>query len=552
VLCISAMTSATHLDYVHAIISENGGMVLAMLSLLSAWRAAWTLSLRWSFAAGLLNGLAALTSGVTLLTLPLYALIMVVFPLTRRTAWKRAIHLGLMYTLGASLLVGSWIARQKIVNDKWTLSYNTSEVLAGGADPETGRLTLASFERASATGVDLQDQNQRYEYFLNTYKETVSKDPAAYLRQLSRAFLASVDYLPWRVAGFHLTVLLGLFGFGIWPALMRGQWAAFPLSCLLMWLWVKSGFDLTPTMLAAGIYLVWRRCRAASTRLVVLLLIATVLATMILAALSGNVATKRFWLVSDWAAFALLLGGAKHLIVTTATFIHAGMNHARLPAWLAGSPSPPDFNTAAFTPPPFIAFTTIAWLAFTCLCCSSTLFRQFRPIDSARGPLAPLNLEAITAEGLAKVGPPAHQIAHLSGQQLSSTIAMLGDFHAELEAGEGTQHWMQIYSQRPYRRWVAKLATLGADGRRHGYLNTIGSGTLGKVPKDTPLIVIGILTDSVHRISKKPIKLFEACLIIPLKRSSSQATWSPNFARQIWFSPTPEALSATGISELRP
>lgn len=544
VLSISAMSSSMHLDYVHAIISENGGLALAVLSLLSAWLAAWTLSLRWSFVAGLLNGLAALTSGITILTLPLYVLIITVFPMTRRTAWKRAVHLGLVYTLGATLLVGSWIVRQKIVNDKWTLSYNTSEVLAGGADPETGRLTLASYERASIAGIDLQDQDQRYDYFLNTYKATVSRDPGAYVRQVGRAFLASIDYLPWRIAGFHLMVLLGLFGFGIWPALMRGQWIAFPLSCLLIGLWVKSGFDLTPTMLAAAVFLVWRRCRAASSRLTVLLLTATVLATMMLAALSGNVATKRFWLVSDWAAFALLLGGTKHLIVTSAAFIHAGMNRARLPTWLAGSASPPVFRTSAFTPPPFIAFSSLTWLAFTFVCSSSAMVRQFRPIHSPAGPLTALNLEVITDEALAKVGPPAHQIARLPRQRRFSTTALLGDFEAELAAGEGTQHWMQIYAQRPYHRWVAKLTTLGPDGTRQGYLNTIGRGTLDRVPRDTPLIVVGVLTDSVHRISQKPIRLFEVCLIIPLKRPASQATWSPDYDRQIWFPPTAEALSA--------
>jgi hypothetical protein len=544
VLSISAMAATTHLDYVHAIISENGGTVLAVLSLLSVWQAAWLLSPRWSFAAGLLNGLAALTSGVTLLTLPLYAIVLTLFPLTRRTPWRRAVQLGFLYTLAASLLVGGWILRQKIVNDRLTLSYNTAEVLAGGADLKNGHLSGLSFAQAEKAGVNLRDPNERYDYFMRTYKESVARDPAAYLRQVGRATIASIEKLPYRVAGFHLTLLLGLLGFGLWPALLRGQWIAFLAACLLMTFWVRSEFDVTPAMLLAATYLAWRRAATPAVRLVTLLLICTTLATMILSGLSGNVAPKRFWLVADWSAFALLLSGTKYLVVTVGTLAHQLLARCRAPAWLAGTPGPAPTPGAAFDAPPFISLASIAWIALSLTCAAATLTQHLRGPHSTLGPLDHIDPSAIARQGLQRLVSQNPGAPVLPPDRLTVQIARLGDLHAEMEAKEGTQHWLGIYGPRPYPRWIAKMAQLDTAGERTHFFNSLGQGSLDPVPRATPLVVVGILTDSIDRLDQSTVKLFEVCLIVPLKRPAEGSPWQPDYDHQIAFPPTPEALAA--------
>lgn len=541
VLSISAMTATTHLDYVHAIISENGGTILSVLSLLGAWLATWQLSRRWAFSAGLLNGLAALTSGVTLLTLPLYALIVTFYPLWRRTHWHRALQLGLIYTLAATIPVGSWIVRQKIVNDRFTLSFNTAEVLAGGADPVYGHLSSATFTKAEEEGVNLNDPNERYDYFMGSFKKTVAADPVAYLRKVIIASIDSIDHLPYRVAGFHLTLLLGLLGFGLWPAIQRGQWIAFLIACLLMYLWVQSEFDVNPTMLAAAIFLMWRRASTPSLKLVTLLLISTTLATMLLSGVTGNVATKRFWLVSDWSAFALLLGGSKYLIVTFGTFSHQLLTLCRAPVWLAGTPDKAPSPDAAFDPPPFIACSSIAWIILSLTCATATLVQNLRRPHSTIGLLGHLDTTAIARQGLMRPISQNPAITPISIDHMAVQMAQLGDLHTTMNAKEGTQHWLQVYGPRPYPRWIAKFDALSENGQHTGYFTALGQNSLLPVPKNTPLVVVGIKTDSFNSISKSTHKLFEVCLIIPLTRPTPDHPWEPDFDNQISFPPTPEA-----------
>lgn len=550
VLSISMMTAATHLDYVHAIITENGGHVLAVLSLLAAWRAAWGLSKRWSFAAGLLNGIAAITSGVTLLTLPLFALILTFFPLARRVAWRAALILGVVYTVAATLPIGSWIIRQKIVNGRFTLSYNTAEVLAGGADPEQGQLNPAVFKKFKALGGDLDDINSRYGTFMQLYLQTVREDPARYLAQVGRAIVASIHFLPSNVAGFHLAMLLGLFGFGLWPALYRGRWLALPVAFAVMFFWVRSEFAVTTPMLLAATYLSWRRKCHPASRLTVLLLMATVLATMLLAGLSGNVATKRFWLVSDWAAFALLLGGASHLITITASVLHHALSHTGLPDWLVGRNKGAPASSAAMDPPPFITASTLSWLALTALCSLVTFGQHLRGPHSSLGPLDSLAVRDIALQGIRMAESQTSKPGVLPEDKIAAQLCRLSDLNIRYDANEGAQHWIRIYAPRPYARWIAKLAALDARGERSGYFNVIGKEPelLDKVPRDIPFVIAGVYSDSMTLISRETVKLFEAFLIIPLKRSAPGMPWEPDFDRQILFPPTPEALAAAGVS----
>jgi len=543
VLSISAMTATTHLDYVHAIISENGGTVLAVLSILSIWQATWVLSQRWSFAAGLLNGLAALTSGVTLLTLPLYALILFLFPISRRTPWLQALKLAAVYTLGASLLIGTWMVRQKLVNDKLTLSFNTAEVLAGGSDPDSGKLDSSVFAKAEALNVDLDDSNVRYDYFMQVFKDNVARDTAGYVRQVGRAFVASIHELPYRVAGFHLTLLLGLFGFGLWPALQRGQWVALVLACLLMVLWARSDFTVSPPMMLAASFLAWRRSRTPATRLMTLLLIATMVATMAIAALSGNVATKRFWLVSDWSAFALLLAGSKYLIFTVGSLSHWALSRVHAPSWLAGLPSPTPSPSAALAPPPFIAWSTIGWLGFSLLCGMIVLFQQWRGPHSSLGPLAHLDTQAITQEAFARTVSDYSIPDSVLLTNLHSRVTKITDLTAQMDAGEGTQHWLAVYGPRPYERWISKMTLLDNAGERQGTFNAIGQGQLERIPDCELAIVAGVMTNSNNRLTNRPFKLLEVFLIIPLKRPDRHSDWQPDFDRQVWFTLTPEVLA---------
>jgi hypothetical protein len=310
-----------------------------------------------------------------------------------------------------------------------------------------------------------------------------------------------------------------------------------------MFLWARSHFDVTPLMLLAATFLAWRRNPLPATRLVITLLVATTLATMILAALSGNVATKRFWLVADWAPYAILLVGTKYFVVSATALGHRLLARTALPSWISGSPDFPPLPSAAMPPPPFIAVSTFAWLAFSALCAATTLSL------SLRGPQPPfsipidLSLPAIADSGLKQAQAAGHRLPDVPPDRLSIHLARLGDLHATLKANEGTQHWIQIYAERPYPRWVAKFTLLNSNGTSKGYVNAIGQDSLLNIPKNTPIIVVGVLSHSINRINLGFTPLLETLLIIPLTQPNPQSPWEPDFSTQTPFPPTPEALS---------
>ena len=549
VLAAGLVSAASHLDFVHAILTENVGLVLAVLSVLAAWHAAWTLSRRWAFAGGLLNGLAALTSGVTLLTLPFYALILLVFPLTRRTAWQRAVTLAALYTMAATLVVGPWIVRQKIVNGRFTLSYNTAEVFAGGSDPDSGRLTAAVFTKAKAAGLNPDDPHARYDFFMRAFRENVAADPAAYVRRVAGATLDSLRYLPFREPGFEVALLLALLGFALSASLLHGHWLSLPVAFGVMTAWVTHP-DVQPPLVAAllvtGAYLLWRCSSTPAIRLLTLLLIATVLAVMLLAGLSGNVAARRFWLVADWSVLALILGGARQFIALAGSAGHQLLHRLRRAAGAATAAdllAPTSHPPAALSPSRFAGVACAGWLLFSAAAGLTLLAVHVRGPDAPLSGLDSLDASRLLTQAWPQVVSREPSLASLPETALATRLVCLDDLAIHLEAEEGARHWVQIYARRPYDRWVAKMRIYTPQGTLGDRINVLGRGQLDAVPRHTPLLLGGRLTEVTNRLSGLPTRLFEARFALPLHRSSPDSPWQPDLEHLVVFPPTPEALA---------
>ncbi len=545
-LALMMLASDTHLNYLQAALTENGGLMLAVLALLAAWQAAWTLSPHWAAVAGLVNGLAALVSGVTLFTLPGYALVIFLFPLFRRTPWRRALLLGAVYTAAASVVVGSWLVRQKAVHDRFTLSYNTSDVLAGGADPEEGYFNGRILDKARAAGLDLSTADARYDSLMRMYRENVAADPAGYLRRVALAAVASVKFLPGDDPAVQISFLLALFAFGLIPAWRSGQWHALAVAAVLMAAWARHEFAVTPLLLLAGVYLMLRRERSPAARLAVLLLVVTVAAVMFLAGLAGNVATKRFWLVADWSALALVLGGARHFIEIAGGLLQFGLARLKIPAWLAGSPAPLPRASAAFDTPRFIPATSVFILALSLFCGGVALAQTLRGPQSRFGPLEPVSQDALAA-ALAAAAARQPALAEVPADRVVTRLVLRnGRRNAWFGPGEGTQHWLPAYAMRPYARWVTQYRTLNQHGEPAGVQIALERDpSSGVPPRDAPLMLAGILTPGQNRINSDPVPIFETLFILPLRQEKrSGEPWRPALDQLIVFPPSPEALAA--------
>lgn len=531
-----------HLNYLHAALTENGGVLLAAVALLGAWQAAWTLSRRWAAVAGALNALATLTSGITLFTLPGYALLITFFPLWRRTPWRRALTLGVVYTVAASVVVGSWLVRQKVVHDRFTLSYNSAEVLAGGSDPVDGKLTVRVLQRAHAAGMDLSNADERYDTMIRIFKENVAADPGGYARRVLAEMAESLDYLPTDDPVVRTVLLLALLGFATGPWLRRGQWHALLLAAGLALLWDRHHWEVSGGLLAAAGYLLLRRSRPPAARLMALLLVVTVLAVMLLGGLVGNVATKRFWLVADWCVLAVVLAGARHGLVAVSCLITQGLQRCGLPVWFTGETQPEPAGPAALDCPRFIPVAQLATLLLACLCGGLVL------AATLRGPRPPFpGLDVARAEAQAmEVLEVAQQrvplLAEVPVAELTTRVVLDDGMTAAFAAGEGTQHWLPIYHRRGYERWVAMWRLADRQGDFTLLLPVLAPGAPPRLPRDQPVLVMGAHSEGRNRINGDPVKIFEPLWLVPLVAGAEG--WQPDLAALAVFPPTPEALRA--------
>jgi hypothetical protein len=526
ILALALVISDTHLNNLQIALTENGGQALSIFALLTVWLATWHLSRLWALVSGLLSGLAVLTSGITLFTLPAYALILTITPILRRSPWQRALSLGLTFTLASTLVIGSWLVRQKIVHDRITLSYNTADILSGGSDPIEKQFNGKILEKAATAGFDISTARARYDSLMTVFRQNVAQDPAGYVRQVARAFWASPHYLPFTDRGFRLAAILALLAFGTITALCSRQMLPLLIAIGLALLWNHHDFTTPPFLLFCAATLSLWRATSPAERLATVLILVTVLATMVLAGLSGNVATRRFWLVTDWSALAILLAGARHFILAAADIAPPFLTRLRLPTWLTGTALPEPSGSAALTAPSFIQIGAITLLSFATF---STVVIATQTLRGPHSTLGPLDIKTIQSQR--------------PSSPVTSHIALLTDAQATFQAYEGTQHWLSLYAPRPYPRWIAHFTLLDSSGEHVGMSPVLGQTSLKEVPLNTPLLLNGIYTPAKNSLNSAPTRIFEILSITPLTRPTLNTPWQPDPTRTINFPPTPEATA---------
>jgi hypothetical protein len=545
VMAGAVAASGPRLLYAHAVLSETAGLALGLLSLLAVWRAAWELRLRQSFAAGAVNGLAALASGATLFTIPIYGAILVLFPASRRTHWRTCLKLGVVYCLGAGVCLGGLMAYHKAVFGRAALSFNAAELLAGGAN-EAGQLDAGMFEQAGVAGVDLSNYVTRYEYFMERFREQVRADPAGYLGRVCGAASRATGLAQVREPGFAAVLALGLLVFGLWPALARGQWVSLLAAGALAAGWAvlqKDENSLPLPLVAAAALLAWRGARAPSARLVVWLLAGTVLSVMLLGGLTGNVATKRLWLAADWSLVGLLVLGARQFVLAAGSLGAQAMRAAGVPDWLAGDEEGRGAVPAALETPAFIPLAVSGALVFSGVTGAAVLARTLAgppPLLAVTRDKASL---AEMRDAALRLLPPDHPLA-VTPESLSVMVGRRTGIETTLAAGEGSRHWLEIYAPRSYARWIAKIPPVDA---AEPHLTVMGRGSLGTLPKNRPLLFVGAKTRVEDRLARRSIPLFEAVLAVPLELSKE--SWRLDAGAAVLFPPTPEALTAAGVSD---
>ena len=432
-----------HLGAVHVILTEMPGFAIGAASCATL---VWALHARrpWGVAlAGIIAGLGNLTCGELLLALPLTALSIVALGYKKHPrplpGWRYAI----IYTLAVSVILLPWMGFQKARFGIFTLSMNNPELLAGGADPIHGKLTFEMHREANDKGFTTYDWPKRYRYFTQLYIDHVKADPLGYAQRVIKASAQSLEDVRTNDHVLRTLLALAILGTGLLSSVRSRS----PLPLLVstgLTLLLASVTGSWPAAIISLSLLALPLTRWRGSSLIALgLVVITLLACIALCGLSGNVASRRFWGVADWALVMVWFLGITSALRTLFAFL------ARVP-WFG----PLVSNSAHVARAPT----------------SLRSIQESRPLAIG---LVGLFAIALTLSGIRQLlgsRPPftAAQIAPLlhsptpEGQE--THLLQFDDFLQYFGPGEHITHWAPFYRPVPEARWIAHPREILPDG----------------------------------------------------------------------------------------
>ncbi len=528
-------------DLAWVLLTENPGLAFGALGLVMFWVAVQRPGL-WSFAlAGLVMGIGNLSSGVYLLTIPLYAMAIPVLAWHEEWGWRNALRLLASFTLGVFLVFMPWLIRQKIEHGAFTPSTNTAELLYGGAHPVEKKLTKKLHEEAARDGFGVGvDYGGRYRYFSDKFKAVVKEDPVRYAKQVLLALKDTEENTPHEEAIWYWLVRWLVLLAAIASAMRSRSWLpAMAGALLLVALPRVEALPWTACIVgAATLSLAFAR---REERVGWALLTLTTIAVLLIAALAGNVATTRFLACGDWPLFMLYCGGLLAVLRLITDFLGRGVKF-----WA------PKSEAVVETPVPVVKHAP-AWIwkashgvvIFAVLAVAGTMcayaWRQthawpLRTLSEADG--VTIRTQVIRAH-------PDAAVHQLPTAQLLTAIVEFDDRRTKLEAFENLGSMTRTYEERPYARWVATTRRLDAMPVRSGELLVQAAGDLRFVPPGKPMVIVGTWNAGEPGKFGHEMGVFEMLAAFPLGKNADGDV-SPVWADAVWFDATPEALGEVG------
>ncbi len=436
-----------HLHQWHTVQTENAGLAFTAVATLALAAALVQRSIKRCLLAGALAGMGNLAAGHVLMALPLAAVLIAVLGLLARGQRRVYLLMVVAFTFGASAMLVPWMVFQKQRNGVFTISMNSAELLAGMADPVHGKLSGELLGKAMEKGLSPDSWQARYSYFMDLFKQEVAEDPGRVVKHVLRGTWQSLNYVEMDDAVLRTLLALGLIlagAVGVWrwrspqPLMLAGG--------LIFYLvdhdTVLPGWVLF--MLGACL-LLQRRSRAEV--LVLLAIGVSVVGCMAVSGLAGNVATRRFWLVMDWALVLAALAGLGLLLDAVCSWL------ARVPilgyGMQGGEGAERSVSTVkeeVLTCRPALAVVVISLLA--------TGVVLGRLAAGPRVVFDPVKLSALAAPALEP------------GQ--TSYLLYFDDHVMHLTRDEDVEHWLPHYQPVNQARWLAFPRLIKPDGTLGG------------------------------------------------------------------------------------
>lgn len=494
-LCLSF----DHLHQWHKIMTENAGLAFAATGTLALVWALLHKSVRGCLLAGVIAGLGNLAAGHILLALPLVAALLAALVFFSRSSGVRHVWMMVAFVVGATMMLLPWMALQKHRHGVFTISLNSAELLAGAADPVHGKLSGAMLGEAHEKGFTPEHWQARYGFFMERFKRDVAADPFRYFRHVLRESALSVSYLEMEDETLHTLLVLALIAAGVGSSLRWGS--AQPLLIASSALFIITDKDLVLPgwfllVLASGVLLRrWGRERL----LILSILGLSIYACMAVNGLAGNVATRRFWLVMDWAIVLLALAGVGSLMHEVSRLL------AKVPVLGFGMEDlatdrklPVKQGVLSFAMPLAVVMTACSLLA--------TAVVWLRMGSGPRVVVEPARLTAVPTQSLA------------AGQR--SFMLYFDDHVMHLDKDEDVAHWLPNYQPVSAARWLAFPRLIKPDGTLGGRValeKPAKSDT--EVPRWQAAHCVCQVVQRIDPLTAKPMSLFQVEKIEVLKQN---------------------------------
>ncbi|TLD70577.1 hypothetical protein FEM03_12730 [Phragmitibacter flavus] len=515
------------------VLTENMGATFGVLGLLVFWRLLRRRTVGAAAAAGLVVGLGNLASGVFLLTVPLYPILIVVFGWWQGWGWGRVAKCAAMFCVMVCALFLPWMFRQQVKYGAFTQSLNTSELLYGGAHPVEKRLTSNIHDEARRDGFGPGTTGRRYNYFMQKYVALVTEHPVRYVKQLSEAFVRAAEYTPrtnpvWQWLTRWLIVLVAL-----GQCVRRKFWLpALPAALALLLL---HHVDHLPSVqsLAAGslivLILASRRQRVGWW-----LVVATAVSFLLLAAMSGNVATDRFQTAGDWLLFLIWCGAWERVLVTSSQ----GLDWlwAKVPGWRQPVPRRLVARAGAWRAHGWRWSARAAWV-MSALCGLSVVGALgaygWRSIHPPEG----ITLKEGEARALVErtmTGHPDQRVRDIPEKGFAVKLVQFDDYRVRIGKHEDLNSMTRVFERRDHARWVVEARVLNStSGERRLGLQI--PGDLKGIPSEQPLLVVGVYNRGYADKFGMEMELFEVLGICPTRESGSPDEVEARLDEIRWF-----------------
>ncbi len=475
------------------------------------------------FLAGVFLALSNLARPYTLLALPLVGGVLAYLWRVRRWEWKRFTAVLGLYVGGILVVMAPWSIRQKVVNDTFSISLNSSELLYGAANPDgPGRWSDTQFEEAKAAGIDTNDKQALSRWFSKRLRETILEDPGRYLAFVTGKFVEyfrrlSLDDAAIRAVVVSLATLVVVSGcLAHRSVLPLGLW----LLVIPIWKWAVTWPGWASIPLSAVV--VWT-LGGKRTHASVLTIVAFLVGSGVLSAMTGNFAFKRGLPIAHWIFVMLVAAAVCYVVGALVTLVAKHLLKRETPSqdgvllgpW-RGVPAGIVYGLCGFI---VIGLVGIA------------LRSAFADHSEKRLVTIP---EASRAAAIDLVFGNNDAIDE---SLVYCEVGAINDYRWELDSNEATGHWSRLFERRTYHHTAAKLEIGVNHHRSAGKMALQFRGSIEALERNKPYVIVGILNIDEHANLGHEKYMVEVLAVIPWDEESHELQQR----EVISFAPTPEA-----------